>query len=175
MWKWLDKVGEFALTNVRVIRDAWGAFTIWCAIALVACWYVADRVYDVRLSNARSSVNNLASRLTSVEGNLRDAQRTIAGQVALPAQRVEQDPDSLYQLGMMTARAPGGLVDRSTGTVQLPKIVGYPDLNMNADMYYRQFILTACTYGKYGIRRTDSVVTSQLYFDVTCQISGLHP
>lgn len=175
MWKWLDRFGEFALTNVRVVRDAWGAFAVWCVIATAACWYAADRVYDLRLFNVQSTASALNSRLATVEGDLRDARRALAERPTPTAQKAEPDPDSLYQLGTVTAGAPAGVVDRMTGMVQFPRVLGGPNFNVSADMNYRQFTLTGCSHGTFGRQSNGGFVTSQTFWDVTCRISGLRP
>ena len=160
---------------MRVVRDAWGAFAVWCVLAAGVCWYAADRVYDLRLSNVQSTTSALSSRLATVEGDLRDARRALAERPPPPAQKVESDPDALYQLGTKTARAPGGLVDLANGTVQFQAILGDQNLNINTDMYYRQFTLTSCVHGSSSKGGSNGLLTSQSFSGVTCRISGLHP
>lgn len=171
MWKWLDKLGEFAVTNARVVREAWGAFAIWCLIAVAACWYVLGQIYEVRLTTAQSAVSALSARLSAVDGELRDARSRPAD---LP-KSVERDPDALYQFGKSTARILGGVIDRAAGLARFPQVLGEADFNVRDNMEFRQFTLTACNHGNVGTQGSGNFVTSQIFWDVTCRISGLRP
>lgn len=172
MWKWLDKVSEFAVTNVRVVRDAWGAFLVWCIIALVACWYAIGIVYDTRLTNAQSTVSTLTTRLNAVEGELRDI-RAIPSTPKPPP--LERDPDTVYQLGVPVGRAPGGEVDAGSSAVRFSRLIGTEDFNVQASMEYRRFLLTDCQHGSYATQGSFGVVVQRSFADVICRISGLHP
>ena len=65
MWELLQPIRDFAVTNVRVVREAWGAFLLWCitalVIAVIGVWWFLSLVYETRLKNEQSTNSMLAA------------------------------------------------------------------------------------------------------------------
>jgi hypothetical protein len=176
MWKWVGSLADFAMTNVRVIRDAWGAFIIWCLIAVGICWWGLGYLYEFRLTNASSQISTLTSRMTVLAGERDDLQKRLAERpTPAPSAYSAREPDGLYQFGSPAASAPGGVLDRPAGLARFPRVIGGPNFNIQSDMDYRQFTLSGCQHGSFGSQATMGVVVQQFFSDVVCHISGLHP
>jgi type II secretory pathway pseudopilin PulG len=72
MGKWLEKASDFAMSNVRIIGDAWAAFAVWCFLALLLAWLLMGQIYDVRLTNAQSTISSLNSQLSGVRADVQE-------------------------------------------------------------------------------------------------------
>lgn len=155
------------MTNVRVIKGAWGAFVIWCLIAV-------GQVYEIRLANAAAQISTLAARVGVLAGERDDLQKKLAENPSQPATPPQRDPGALYQCGELVARAPSGILDRPNGSVSFQSVVGGPNFDVHAAMDYRQFTLSDCQFNMSSVQGSMGVTTAVEYGNVTCRISGLH-
>jgi hypothetical protein len=175
MSEWIDSLVKHAMTNVRVIKDAWGPFVIWCVIAAGICWVSVGYVYDLRLANAASQIGTLTGRVTALAGERDDLQKRLAEKSSPPSPTLQHDPDALYQFGELAARAPGGVPDRSSGTASFRSVIGGPNFNIGAPMDYREYNLSDCHFQAASAERRMGVLTSVSDLEVACRIVGLHP
>lgn len=95
MWKWLDSVGEFAVSNARVIKDAWSAFVVWCLIITAVAWWVMGQVYEVRLANSQSTVSSLTAQLSGAHSDIQDLRAQLAARPDRPDRWMLTYPDIL--------------------------------------------------------------------------------
>ena len=84
MWKWLDPLFEFAVSNARVIKDAWLPFLVWCLIAIGLVWLVEGQVYEVRLANGQSAASSLAIQLSGARSDIQDLRAQLAARPDRP-------------------------------------------------------------------------------------------
>ncbi|MBV8460015.1 MAG: hypothetical protein JO009_03925 [Candidatus Eremiobacteraeota bacterium] len=163
------------MSNVRVVRDAWGAFAVWCVMVVGAVWIAEGKIYDFQLANARSAVESLMARVTVLEGENRDFQAQLASKIGEKPPPPQRDPDGLYQLGEFVAQAPSGQIDRVDGIVRFNSIIGGPNFNVHDTIEYRQFALSGCSFDVSSEKASMGIVTSVDYAHVTCRISEVRP
>lgn len=181
MWKWLDHIGDFAVKNLHVLRDAWVPFLIWCAIAAAGIWFIQGKIYDNQIANLQSDKGTLTTRVGVLDGEVRDLNTKLAdtekkaSQASGSSRKPERDPDTLYQVGRSVARVYGGQIDRASGAVSFLRVLGSGDFNIEADAEFRELRIGSCKYGNYGAISSFGVTTQISLADVTCRILGLHP
>ena len=86
-----------------------------------------------------------------------------------------RDPDTLYQMNMAVAKVPGGIVDRGNGIVAFPRIAGGPDINIQANLEFREFTIGNCHADSASAQKNGGMITTQSWGGLKCQILGLHP
>jgi hypothetical protein len=132
--------------------------------------------YQRILEQKDSLAATLNTRITSLEDERNDLKSKLDElAVTRPPSQDKRDPDAIYQLGEMVARAPAGQIDRANGKVSFRSVLGGSNFDVRALMEYRQFMLSACTYDMAGEQGSFGVTISVAYSNLTCQISGLHP
>lgn len=176
MWKWLEAIGEFAVTNWRVVRDAWGAFLVWCAIAAVALWWVQGKIVELQIINLQSEKSTLTTRVTVLEGQNRDLASQLASAKAPastpePLKKTERDPDGIYQFGAQVGSVQFPQVNESSGIVVFAAITGAPKLNANREFEYRNMVLKIREFHRDSQSNLGGRVDRALG-DVTCEIVG---
>jgi hypothetical protein len=98
--------------------------------------------YQRILEQKDAQAATLNTRITSLEGERNDLKAKLAELAATrPPNQDKRNPDAIYQLGEMVARAPAGQIDRTNGKVSFMSVLGESNFNVHAHMEYRQFIL----------------------------------
>lgn len=140
-------------------------------------WGAFQWGYGRILDQKDATIGTLNNRVSILTGERDDVRKQLEGKPnSSPGMTVAQrDPDALYQFGTSAARTLSPVIDRTAGSIRFSQILGGPDFNVDADMDYRQFILTGCSHGTSAHLGSAGFVTSQTFWDVTCRISGLHP
>jgi hypothetical protein len=162
------------MQNARALWDAPLVFVAVLLLAFGLSYWINGLRYQGVVDQKAATIESLKSQIDALQNKIKDLQQRLDNQPVSPTVP-PHDPDSLYQLGELVARAPGGNIDRIHGEVSFPRGVrGGSNFNVHSTMEYRQFVLSDCHFDASSEEGSLGTITGVGYWNVKCLISGVH-
>lgn len=119
VWKWLDHLGDFATKNVHVLRDAWAPFLLWCVIAAASVWWIDGKIYDNQIANLQSDKGTLTTRVSVLDGEIRDLTNKLADAEKRAAEPIDKRTNPTGMTGAVNGNVTAGSIGQTGGVTNV--------------------------------------------------------